>query len=685
MLPIARSCMAARQKGNEMTFKQRLGSSTAIAVGLVLLGNGVAAQEQAILLDTVILGYAEDGTPITAGTNTTGLDDEDLTAQGGTISTDDVLRTQTSVYTQHNPSNPGVAVNIRGFEGSGRVSAMVDGVPQNFRSTGHSAQGYTYIDENLLAGIDITRGATTTAGGSGIAGSVNFRTISARDVVDGEGMGGLLRFSYGTNKANTSAMMAAAYADDTAEALVAFSHHDSDDFEDGDGNTRNFTAKDNWSGLVKLGYRIDDRQKISFSAMQYNGTFVANSYAQDVSSDTYTFGYDFDAGNGLVNLDLNFYLAEIENEYLAYVGTSPFGGGSVGRNMKTRTTGFNATNISEFAPGMWNVVSINGVEYSRDRLSGSNAGVNPANGEARRAALFSENIFTNGPWEITAGLRYSSYTLDGTTSNGPIDLGYDSVDPKLTVAYWATDWIQPYATISRASRAPTLQETMLGGTHPGGGTTGMVANPELQPEESTGYELGFNIERSNLLREGDRLSGRVNYYRMDVENYVIATFGFTNAFGATGAAFVNVPGTSQTSGLEVELDYETGGVELGLSYTKNDSKLPSQLAGLGTGQYLPDNTWSLRAARHFLDGTLTIGGQYSYTSGGLYSTLYSGSAVQRDSSYELVDLFATYDVTETFSVYAKVSNLFDKTYVPWLSDDQNGPGRSIYIGGEARF
>lgn len=213
----------------------------------------------------------------------------------------------------------------------------------------------------------------------------------------------------------------------------------------------------------------------------------------------------------------------------------------------------------------------------------------------------------------------------------------------------------------------------------------MVANPELQPEESTGYELGFNIERSNLLREGDRLSGRVNYYRMDVENYVIATFGFTNAFGATGAAFVNVPGTSQTSGLEVELDYETGGVELGLSYTKNDSKLPSQLAGLGTGQYLPDNTWSLRAARHFLDGTLTIGGQYSYTSGGLYSTLYSGSAVQRDSSYELVDLFATYDVTETFSVYAKVSNLFDKTYVPWLSDDQNGPGRSIYIGGEARF
>ncbi len=668
-----------------MTFQHKFGSSTAIALGLALLGHAAQAEEPAILLDAVIIGYAEDGTPITAGSNTTGLEEEDLTAQGGTMAIDDVLRTQTSVFTQHDPANPGVAVNIRGFEGSGRVSSMVDGVPQNFRFTGHAAQGLTYVDENLLAGIDITRGATTTTGGSGIAGSVNFRTISARDVVEGEGFGGLLRFSYGTNTANKSSMISTAYADDTAEALVAFSRHVSDNFEDGDGVTRSFTDKDNWSGLVKLGYQIDDRQKVSFSAMRYSGDFAANSYEQTVESDTFTFGYGFDAGDGLINLDVNLYLANIENEYLAYVGTSPFGGGSVGRIMQTRTTGFNATNISEFAPGLWDVVSINGVEYSRDKLSGSNAGVNPANGDARRMAVFSENIFTTGAWEITAGLRYDSYALEGSTTSGTLDASHSSINPKLTVAYWATDWFQPYATISRASRAPTLQETMLGGTHPGGGAGGMVGNPELRPEISTGYELGFNIERSGFLQEGDRLSGRVNYYRMNVEDYVIATPGFTNAWGATGYAFTNVPGTTRTSGVEVQLDYEAELYDLGFSFTKNDSKLPAQLAGLGTGQYLPDSNWSLRAARHFLDDTLTIGGQYSYTSGGLYTAPYTGVAVQRDSSYELVDLFATYEINESFTVHAKVSNLFDETYVPWLGDDQTGPGRSFYIGGEARF
>ncbi len=166
-----------------MTYRTKLGSTTAIALALALTGTALQAQEQDTLLDEVVLGYTADGTPITAGDNTTGIDEDDLRAQGGTQSTDDILRTQTSVFTQQNPSNPGVAVNIRGFEGSGRVSTMVDGVPQNYRFTGHAAQGYTYIDENLMAGIDITRGATTTAGGSGIAGSVNFRTLSAMDVV----------------------------------------------------------------------------------------------------------------------------------------------------------------------------------------------------------------------------------------------------------------------------------------------------------------------------------------------------------------------------------------------------------------------------------------------------------------------------------------------------------------------
>ena len=55
-------------------------------------------------------------------------------------------------YTRESISNPGVGVNIRGLEGSGRVNMMIDGVRQNFRFTGHEAQGFVYVDRRCWRG-----------------------------------------------------------------------------------------------------------------------------------------------------------------------------------------------------------------------------------------------------------------------------------------------------------------------------------------------------------------------------------------------------------------------------------------------------------------------------------------------------------------------------------------------------
>ena len=50
-----------------------------------------------------------------------------------------VLRSMPGVSTGNDPNNPGIAVNIRGFEGSGQVNMTIDGVRQNFGFTGHTA------------------------------------------------------------------------------------------------------------------------------------------------------------------------------------------------------------------------------------------------------------------------------------------------------------------------------------------------------------------------------------------------------------------------------------------------------------------------------------------------------------------------------------------------------------------
>jgi hemoglobin/transferrin/lactoferrin receptor protein len=646
----------------------------------------LAAQEidDTTYLGQIVIGHAEDGTPIFAGENATHLGAEDLRGVASAADVDGRLRGETSVFTQKDPGNPGVAVNIRGFEGSGRVAMSIDGVPQTYRLTGHAAQGYVFVDENLLAGVDVTRGPVTTAGGSGFAGAADFRTLEASDVLKaGATQGGLTRLSYGENGATASGMVAAAVQTERFDALLALSRHSGEDYEDGNDVPVANTAQDISSGLLKLGYTVSDSQRLTFSLMRYETDFFATSYFQHLTNDVAKIGYRYDPGNPLIDLRVNAYVGRTETEWLRGASSSAT---AVGRLMSTRTTGFDATNTSEFGFGDWRLISANGLEAAQDRLGGSAGGVNPTSGKAERISAFSENVFVNGKWEITAGLRANSYSLEGAASRGAIDIDNSSLDPKLTLAYQATDWFQPYVTLSRAMRSPTLQETMLGGTHPGGGV-GMIANPELQAETEQGYELGFNLTREGLLSRGDRLSGRVNYYHMDVDNYVVSTLSFTNAFGQTGAAFVNVPGTSRTEGVEVELAYSHPAFDLGLSYTHNSSDLPSQMPGLGAGQYLPDDTVSLRLSRQMLEDRLTLGVQTNYVSGGLFTDTYTTTPYQKDDSYQLVDLYASYAVTEDAVVYAKVTNVFDEVYAPWLSASasENGQGRTLYLGTTLRF
>lgn len=59
--------------------------------------------------------------------------------------------------TRKSPQNAGLAVNIRGFEGSGRFNMIIDGVRPSFRFIGHEARGFVYVDPVLLAGVDVAR------------------------------------------------------------------------------------------------------------------------------------------------------------------------------------------------------------------------------------------------------------------------------------------------------------------------------------------------------------------------------------------------------------------------------------------------------------------------------------------------------------------------------------------------
>jgi hemoglobin/transferrin/lactoferrin receptor protein len=236
----------------------------------------------------------------------------------GQLDTGDVLRAMPGTFTRESPQNAGVAVNIRGFEGSGRVNMMIDGVRQNFRFTGHEAQGFAYVDPALIAGVDVARGAVSTAGGAGaLVGTANIRTLDVDDIIrPGQKAGALTTLTYGTNGVGFQEMLAAGVTNGSVGIAGAISHREPNNYKNGDDVTVPFTHQDLVSGLFKMNFKLSSEQTLKLGAQFYDNDFFANSYFQNVDRDTYTLNYAYRPhGNPLINFALNAYLNRVRMEY----------------------------------------------------------------------------------------------------------------------------------------------------------------------------------------------------------------------------------------------------------------------------------------------------------------------------------------------------------------------------------
>lgn len=624
---------------------------------------------------------------------------------------DSVLRTVPGTFTRESASNPGVAVNIRGLEGQGRVNMMIDGVRQNFRFSSHEATGFAYVDPQLLAGIDIQRGAVTTTGGAGaLAGTANFRTIDVQDVLlPGKSEGVLSSLSWGSNGLGWSEMGAGAMRSGGVSIIGALSHHDESDYENGNGETVPYTSEDLWSGLVKLHFDIASDERLSFQAMRYNNDFVANSYDQTLTSDLYKASYSLrPADNPLVDFNLSTSINIVTMEYGShYTGIAPSVADATARQIEDRGFGVNADNTSRFKLGAVDVTSNYGFEYYMDDVDTSNGGVNPT-GKSDLSSGFTQTTFSYGIWDLIGGLRYQHFTLEGETTLYDLnpfglpggDYAFDeeesSWDPKVTLAARVLPWLQPYVTYSQSMRAPTVSETLMTGLHPITSPSfnmdlHFLPNPFLQPEEQKGWEFGFNVKQNSIFTRGDKFRLKADYYTQNVKDYITACEGpdgynfITNTVIVT-YYFCNNFGTTRLQGVELEGEYDAGYLFAHASYTYTHSDLPHQGDGLGAESYLPDHVASITGGLRFLDERLVVGMRGTFVSqtdigGGNY-----------EEAYSLADFFSSYQATENINVAVTVENLFNRAYTPAVGTIPTGDmgvdtgrGRTFLLTTRAQF
>jgi hemoglobin/transferrin/lactoferrin receptor protein len=642
----------------------------------------------------------------------------------GQTNLQDVLRAMPGVSTGNDPNNPGIAINIRGFEGNGQVNMTIDGVRQNFRFNDHTASGFVYVDPLLLASIEVQRGAVSTAGGAGaLAGTADMRTLDVDDVLKpGKNSGALVLSSWGSNGVGFSEMGAGAIRSGAVSVVGAISKHDVDDYDNGLGQRVPFTDQDLISGLAKVHIDIDPTQRLSFGTVLYNNDFTASSYDQTINSKIYTANYEYRPGGDLVDFRANFYGSDLNMTYHNPADGLTFDDGfqSAGRRIEDLGLGFDVSNTSLFDIAGIHAKSNYGYEYFHDDVDTSNkldpsqkAGPNPS-GDSTIRGVFSQTTFSKSIFDLVVGLRYDDYNIKGSGTviedlpfyvppgyNPPlppgVQLGPYKVDrsdgdfsPKLTLAMKPVEWFQPYVTWSKSFSAPSVSETLMGGVHPGADGLNFEPNPFLEPEKQKGWEFGFNSKTNGLFQAGDQFRFKGDYYTMDVDNYITAT---CDMFGVV-CYYLNNSGTSKVEGVELQGTYDVGYAFAGLSYSHNDTTLPSKLDGLGLHSYLPGDTATITAGLRFFDQRLTVGSRTYITgksqSGEINQEFYGQPNFY--DGYTTYDLFSDYKITQDIDVALTVSNLTDVAYTPALTGQptgnapvDTGRGRTFLLTTKAQF
>lgn len=139
----------------------------------------------------------EDRAYTTAGSSTHLSQQKIERFRGTTVG--DIFQGTPGVLIGENRNSGGLDVNIRGMQGQSRVPVTVDGARQETTVyRGYSGvSSRSYVDPDLIGGIDITKGPSVTADSTGaVGGLVAMRTLGANDIIkDGNPWGLRLRTS----------------------------------------------------------------------------------------------------------------------------------------------------------------------------------------------------------------------------------------------------------------------------------------------------------------------------------------------------------------------------------------------------------------------------------------------------------------------------------------------------------
>ena len=213
------------------------------------------------------------------------------------------------------------------------------------------------------------------------------------------------------------------------------------------------------------------------------------------------------------------------------------------------------------------------------------------------------------------------------------------------------------ATYGTAYKAPTLYELY------GVGDFGYVGNPNLKPETSKGYDVGFEQPLF-----GGRVRFGATYFRNDIQDMINNVFTPVNTY-------VNV-GKVKTNGVEAFIDVKvTDRIGMRADYTRtnaSDEITQTELLRRPKHKASFTSTYQVTDAVGLSATVIYVGPWRDFDRAGLLA------AAEDQPGYTVVNIAANYVVNPRLTMFGRVDNLFDKRYEVPLG--WQAPGIGVFGG-----
>lgn len=215
------------------------------------------------------------------------------------------------------------------------------------------------------------------------------------------------------------------------------------------------------------------------------------------------------------------------------------------------------------------------------------------------------------------------------------------------VVYQLNDTARLRSTFGTAVKNPTFSERF-------GKYTNFLGNPDLQPEESTSWELGVDRELA-----AGKLTVSATLFDAELENEIN---GFVFDAESGGFTSGNTDGISQRQGVELGASgVLSDNLSFSSAYTYTDSVESDGAGGFQDEIRRPRHTASVNISWQATD-KLHINTNAQFSGGQTDEFFTFPSEIVKLDDYTLLNVNADYKATDKLDIYLRLDNLLDDQY-----------------------